>query len=193
MLRKVLLAIAVVAGLLLVPQQAASAEECASADEGVTVVVDFGEAGVEVGCAPGSPDTGFAALEAAGFTVREVQGLPGFLCTIDGAPAAETCTATPPADAYWSYWQAEPGGDWEYSIVGAASASPATIEGWAFGAADAPRLAPPSVRLGDSRAAEIALPPTPSGSGGGPIALAALAVLIGGGLFMAYRHREKLG
>lgn len=132
--------------LLLFPA-VALADACPDAESGVTVVVDSRGAGggIEVGCAPGAPSSGFAALQAAGFSVTEVQGLPGFLCKIDGLPAEEDCLNTPPADAFWSYWSADRGGSWSYSLVGGAARTPppGTVDGWAFGAASAPGITPP--------------------------------------------------
>ncbi len=115
---------------------------------GVTVVVDFQDQGrgVQVGCAPGSPEDGFAALLEAGFAVQGVVTQSGFVCRIDDypGPAEELCIATPPATAYWSYWSADRGGPWTYSDVGAAARTPGqgTVEGWSFsrdgGVGDAP-------------------------------------------------------
>ncbi len=134
---------------LLCGTPALAGSACPQPDSGVTVVVDFRAAGggIEVGCAPGSPGSGFAALTAAGFGPREVQGLPGFLCTIDGLPASEDCADTPSAEAFWSYWHADRGGDWTYSLAGGAARVPApgSVDGWAFGAANPPGLAPPNV------------------------------------------------
>jgi hypothetical protein len=137
----------VVAALLVTPATARAGEACPGDGSGVTVVVDFRAAGgaIEVGCAAGSPSSGFAALQAAGFSIGEVQGLPGFLCKIDGYPVEEDCASTPPADAFWSYWSAERGGSWSYSIVGGATRVPVpgTVDGWSFGAASAPGVSPP--------------------------------------------------
>lgn len=132
----------------LVPAHASADGGCAEAGSGVTVVVDARAAGggVRVACAPGSPSSGFTALQSAGFNLTEVQGLPGFLCKIDGFPADQDCTSTPPADAFWSYWHASPGGSWTYSVVGGAAFTPepGSIEGWAFGSSAAPGVAPPA-------------------------------------------------
>lgn len=129
------------------PTTARAGMACQDPDSGVTVVVDFRGAGgaIEVGCAAGAPSSGFAALQAAGFAITELQGLPGFLCKIDGYPADEDCAGTPPGDAFWSYWSAERGGSWSYSIVGGATRVPApgTVDGWSFGAATAPGMSPP--------------------------------------------------
>lgn len=100
---------------------------------GVTVVVNFGRlgGGAEVRCAPGAQADGFAALQNAGFKIR-VMGA-GFVCKINLKPSDEQCLTTPPADAYWSYWQGE-SGSWVYSDLGAGYRTPAAggIEGWAF-------------------------------------------------------------
>ncbi|MGL5818631.1 MAG: hypothetical protein ACRCYR_13780 [Phycicoccus sp.] len=122
----------------------AAAAAC-SGSSGVTVVVDTGS-GVVTRCAPGDPSSGIAALTAAGFSVSQVRGQPGFVCTIDGSPSSQTCTRTPPATAYWSYWHASRGGSWSYSQLGASAYDPrpGTVEGWRFGSGQQPRIAPPA-------------------------------------------------
>lgn len=108
----------------------------AACGDGVAVVVDFtdftvdGQAGtVEVGCADGDPETGRAALVAAGFTVTDSQ--PGFLCAIDANP--DPCPETFDG-SFWSYWHSDPGGEWTSYQVGADSSDPVPgqIEGWRY-------------------------------------------------------------
>jgi len=121
-----------------------------SGTSGVTVVVDFTAlgGGVQIGCAPGDPATGLAALQGAGFTVTGTArwGLT-FVCRIDGLPTSATdpCVNTPPATAYWSYWHAPSGGAWSYSTSGASSYDPApgSVEGWSFGSGTAPGVPAP--------------------------------------------------
>ena len=123
---------------------------------GVTVVVDYHAlgGGVVVRCAPGSPESGFKALQAAGFELVEVQNVPGFLCRIDGRPSAaqDPCLNTPPATAYWSYWHADRGGSWITGQQGGKTRTPppGSVDGWSFsddgtpgGAAPPPGVAPP--------------------------------------------------
>ncbi len=98
-------------------------------------------------CAPGDPSSGVAALREAGFTpTRAAQQAGYFLCRIDGKPATDPCQRASPADAYWSYWYAEPGGTWKYRGSGPADADPApgSVEGWAFGDGKAPSVPPPA-------------------------------------------------
>ncbi|MFI5837983.1 hypothetical protein ACIA5A_30365 [Micromonospora sp. NPDC051300] len=129
--------------------QAAHAAAC-TGTSGVTVVVDYAAlgGGIQVGCAPGDPATGLAALQGAGFTVTGTKrwGL-AFVCRINGKPtaAADPCVNTPPATAYWSYWHAPHGGPWSYSSSGASSYNPApgSVEGWSFGAGAAPGITAP--------------------------------------------------
>ncbi len=123
------------------PAQAAAC----SGTSGVTVVVDFGSS-TSVRCAPGDPSSGLAALAAAGFSVKQVQRQPGFVCRIDGAPASDPCVNTPPTSAYWAYFHASRGGSWSYSSLGAASydPKPGSVEGWSFGSGGAPGTAPPA-------------------------------------------------
>ncbi|GGP82142.1 hypothetical protein [Saccharothrix coeruleofusca] len=122
----------------------AQAAECA----GVTVVVDRGPlgGGVRTGCAPGDPASGLAALAAAGFGYTFASRQPGYVCRIDGQPAADPCVTPSPTTAYWSYWHGQPGAGWTYSSGGAGGHDPApgSVEGWAFGAAQPPGIAPPA-------------------------------------------------
>jgi hypothetical protein len=121
---------------------------------GVTVAVDltaFGK-GVKVRCAPGTPATGVAALQQAGFTVAGTKsaGL-GFVCRINGFPtlAQQACISTPPVTAYWAYYHALAGATtWTYSSQGAISYHPpqGSIEAWAFGASAKPSKTPAQVR-----------------------------------------------
>lgn len=112
-------------------------------------MVDFGNVGgdVAVGCA-GSPGTGFDALTQAGFSLTFVQSQPGFVCRINGLPDAadEDCVDTPPADAFWSYWLADPGGTWTSSQLGGATPVETELVGWAFslGTRTPPRYAVPA-------------------------------------------------
>jgi hypothetical protein len=122
-------------------------------DTGVTVIVDdqhIGEGKIYVGCALGAQANGVEALEHAGFHIEGTSeyGL-GFICRIDGEPtlAEQTCTSTPGANAYWTYWHGKPGGRWGFSGCGAESCKPAigSVEGWGFNAGTtkpAPRIEP---------------------------------------------------
>jgi hypothetical protein len=111
---------------------------------GVTEVVDFTKLGgkIVVACDPGAPKTGLDALKGAGFTYSFVPKFPGFVCRIDKLP--NPCNGAP-ADAYWSYWHAKPGGKWVFSNKGAGTYHPAqgSVQGWAFGAGKAPGMPPP--------------------------------------------------
>ncbi len=135
------------------PTSAWSSGACPGAT-GVTVIVDFTAVGgdVEMRCAPALPRTGLDALAAAGFAVTPVTIQPAFVCRIDGLPGPgdESCSTTPAATAYWSYWTAPRGGTWRYSPVGAAASRPVagTVEGWSFVTGNtpkAPSVAPPPI------------------------------------------------
>jgi hypothetical protein len=166
-------AVLVLAGTALaVPAAPARAAACASSS-GVTVVVDFASlgGGTHRECAAGDPASGLAALRAAGFTPTRAAQEPGyFLCRINGKPTNDPCQRTSPANAYWSYWHAKPGGRWTHSDLGPADYDPApgTVEGWAFGAgkppSSPPRMASPS-----------AAPATPSAVGSHPTPTTAVA------------------
>ena len=97
---------------------------------GVTVVVDLSDLGgdVQVGCAP-TAATGTEALEAAGFTAgRDASGM---ICAIDELP--DPCPAEF-TGSYWSYWFAEPAGEWQSYMEGSDTAVPApgNVEGWRY-------------------------------------------------------------
>lgn len=145
-----LVAVGVLVAAGLAPATPAAAAACAEG-AGVTVVVDFASlgGGTDTDCAAGDPGSGLAALRAAGHEPTRAAQQPGyFVCRIDGKPANDPCQRTSPADAYWSYWYAEPGGSWTFSDTGAADRDPApgTVEGWAFGAGDPPSSPPPRNR-----------------------------------------------
>ncbi|WP_104096067.1 hypothetical protein [Terrimesophilobacter mesophilus] len=135
----------------------------ASCSDGVTVVVDFsdltvdGKSGtVEVGCAPGDPQDGRAALTAAGFTATDSQ--PGFLCAIDSRP--DPCPETFDG-SFWAYWHATPQGEWTSYQVGADASDPVPgqIEGWRYNdGTTPPGIAPAEV------AAALAAGPAQTGS-----------------------------
>lgn len=137
---------------LAVTSASAAGGACPDLEDGVTIVVDFQSlgGGTVVRCAPGDPDSGLAALAAAGFRVDQVANQPGFVCRIDGLPGPKTedCADTPPARAYWGYSHAERGGSWSYSSSGAHVYDPpvGTVEGWAFngdGGTTQPTIPPP--------------------------------------------------
>lgn len=115
--------------------------------KGVTVVVDFGAlgGGVHVRCAGWPVRDGYEALRKAGFTVTDTARFPGLLCQIDGLPADQACVAAPPGDAHWGYSYATRGGSWTFSSQGALVRTPSegSVEGWAFGRAARPSVAPP--------------------------------------------------
>jgi hypothetical protein len=119
-----------------------------TARSGALVAVDFAPWGGPLLRACGStPATGYALLNQGGWhTAGDDHDGPGFICRIGyagyhrGAPypgaAQQACVQTPPASAYWAFWQAAPGQDtWTYSQAGAMSyhAAPGSVELWSFG------------------------------------------------------------
>jgi hypothetical protein len=154
-------AAAVALGLLAVLPTAASAAAgpapaggCASADEGVTVVVDFTDVGgeVEVGCAEGDPASGREALELAGFSLAEDSS--GLICAVNAQP--DPCP-TVFEGSFWSYWTAEPGAEWVSSTTGADLADPVVgnYEGWRyFDGSAGPTVTSADVAAGAGDAAE---------------------------------------
>ncbi len=123
---------------------------------GVTVAVDFTAFAkpVSTRCATGTPATGVAALQQAGFTPAGTQqyGL-AFVCRINSLPSttAQSCVRTPPATAYWAYYYANAGATtWTYSSTGPSSFKPAqgSAQAWAFGNSAKPSKTPAQVRAG---------------------------------------------
>lgn len=140
----VVAATVLIPGLIPGPAQAAAC----SGSTGVTVVVDYDDGRVQVGCAPGDPSSGYQALTSAGFSITLATGNgAGALCSINKVPN-HPCPSMPPADAYWAYFHAERGGSWKYSNVGAGGydPKPGSVEGWHFrgNAGDPPAVAPPA-------------------------------------------------
>ena len=177
LLSRALTALAVVAaGVVGASGQPAAADPGACTPSvGVVVVVDFRPfgGGIQRGC-DSTPTTGFEAIHSAGFaTVGTQHDGPGFICRINGLPAAtaDPCIVTPPATRYWSYWHSDPGqSGWSYSQLGATSYRPkaGSVDAWVYGATDTsgsgggPTFSPSSVR-----ATAPAPPPPTTTSGGG--------------------------
>jgi len=150
-LGSLLLVVALLAGAVAAttPRVRAASDGACSGTTGVTVVVDFHQlgGGIVVRCANGTPANGFDALAKAGFDVVQPSNMPGFMCRIDGLPGPDrdACVNTPPANAYWSYWNAAAGGTWKYGQTGPGSRTPApgTVEGWSWAQDSAGSGAPP--------------------------------------------------
>jgi hypothetical protein len=148
---------AAVAGLVLAAMTTANAAPAAAAPRplsdctattGVIVAVDFGHWGGPVlrSCST-TPITGYALLNQGGWdTAGTEHDGPGFICRIGYSgfrhgvqyptPAQQACVQTPPASAYWAFWQAGPGQDsWSYSQDGAMSyhPRPGSVSLWVFG------------------------------------------------------------
>ena len=126
---------------------------CWPADQdAVTIVIEYGDLGrpTEQFCASGLTEgtTGAEALRLVGVDVTGSQEAgPAFICRLNGLPGpdqaiglaanpgyVETCVHNPPAQAYWTYWQAAPGGAWTYALRGYAT-SPVQLggfEGYSF-------------------------------------------------------------
>jgi hypothetical protein len=143
---------------------------------GTIVAVDFGHwAGPVVrGCGVGDA-SGYDLLHDGGFATSGTQhDGPGFVCRIGSrafhggtqypTPSQDACVTTPPANAYWTFWVAEPGQTgWTYGRVGAVSyhPQPGEVEVWRFGAtptdgsSGAPPYSPATLRA-------VPVPSTPA-------------------------------
>lgn len=181
-----------VAAAALVAVTALSSGGPADADaacDGVLVVVAPGTGDdASIRCATGAPSSGLAALTDVGHTYTFVPRIPGMVCTIDGHP--DPCNGAP-ADAYWSYWHAEPGGEWVYSTRGAADRAPpvGTVEGWVFGAGDPPS---PSAPTGDE-VVTVAAPVGQVTSVPGVVVVTATVLIVGLSLAALRRARARRG
>jgi len=119
---------------------------------GVTVIVDFTALGgaVQIRCAGDNQADGWAALQAAGFAVRDTTPAQGFVCRIGESsrmelqPTNESCIGTPPATAYWSYWHAARGSIWTYSDRGGRGRTPppGSVDAWTFSRLDSGQTTP---------------------------------------------------
>ncbi len=133
------------------------------------MVVDFAHWGGPLLRACGStPTNGFTLLNQGGWhTSGTEHDGPGFVCRISyadfrhGTPyptlSQEACVNTPPASAYWTYWEAGPGQNtWNYSQTGALTfrPPPGSVSLWIFGGTNIsgssgsakPTFSPDSVR-----------------------------------------------
>lgn len=213
----VLLATALTALSLSATAQAATAQavtaqadaEPASgcAEGGVSVLVDFGDLaadrGVDVrtGCDDEAEGERAAqSLADAGIELTYATRSPGFVCRVDGVPADDPCVNAAPADAYWSVWWAEAGGDWVYASQGVATLR-TPVDGhlalvWHRGAE---KVAPPSVDPGavdpgavDAVTGDAATPAAAEEADGLPgwVVPAALAALVAAGALVVVRRRQ---
>ena len=189
--------------------------DCTAAS-GATLVVDFGHWGGPLLRACGStPTTGYSLLNQGGWhTSGTEHDGPGFVCRIGYAgyhhgtqyptAAQEPCVNTPPATAYWTYWQAGPGQNtWHYSQAGAATyhPRPGSISLWIFGGTNISGTtgsAVPSMSPAGLRRSAVGAPPVaasgPRASGSSAPALAAVAiaaVLTALGVVASRRRRRQ--
>lgn len=104
--------------------------------EGVTVVVDLAlfDGTIHQRCAEGPQDSGWAALENAGYRVDSVPGFPGSaICTIETFPSEgyPACWY----EGFWSYFHSEfNDGEWAFSNWGASQRTPpmGSVDGWRY-------------------------------------------------------------
>jgi hypothetical protein len=192
---------------------------CTPADQNaVTIVVQYGDLGrpTDQYCAAqlARGTTGAEALRLVGVEVTGSQPAgPAFICRLNGLPApgqviglagdpgyVETCVHNPPAQAYWTYWQAAPGGSWTYATQGYRT-SPVQLggfEGYSFAhdqtTTDAVQPTIPPVRPVSATAAAASPAPAPASDTTGPplgtvLGLTALVLLVGAGLVIVVRRR----
>ena len=164
--------LAAVTGLTVVGLGTAPAAAALCADAGgVSVVVDFREVGggIATGCdADGGGKSAATLFADAGFALEYVQRQPGFVCRVNGAPAAASCVSTPPANAYWGlYWSNGTSGSWSYSSLGVGSltvpAGGSVAFAWQGQAQGPPGVAAPSHAGSPTPSPSPTASPTPSG------------------------------
>jgi hypothetical protein len=99
----------------------AAAATCTSAG-GVSVVVDFRELGgstITACAADGGGKSADQIVAAVGVSITYATRQPGFVCRVQGEPAADPCVNTSPASAYWGLWWADGSkATWTYSSYG---------------------------------------------------------------------------
>ncbi|HVT78763.1 MAG TPA: hypothetical protein VHD87_17110 [Acidimicrobiales bacterium] len=140
-MRRLVAAALIAAALLAVPvaSRADDANQACTDGQGVTAVVDFQSlgGGVNVRCGAQPISNGFDVLRHANISYETVSG-SDFVCRIAGQPENADCSHTPPGNAYWSYWSARPGGDWQYQAHGPGSRKPpaGSYDGWSFSTGD---------------------------------------------------------
>jgi hypothetical protein len=175
-----------------------------SCPDGVAVVVDPGPLGGApgTGCVAGAGGlTAAEVVQRAGFEVEYAAGQP-FVCRVDGAPGPqqESCSRTPPADAYWGlFWSAGAGEAWSYSTLGAAALE--VPDGGAVGLRfqdggerDEPRVDTAGSRPSDAEDAGTAAGTAAEPAGGSTPALTlvaggAVVVLVAAAAAVAWRRR----
>ncbi|MET7639436.1 hypothetical protein [Streptomyces sp. NPDC005438] len=84
-------------------------------DDGVTVIVDFGNLGDTLArCVEGPQSSALTALTSAGFTVQGTARDVSRVCRVDGKPEAEaeSCAVPYPTSQGWTFWSASEGGTW---------------------------------------------------------------------------------
>ncbi|MEU9347669.1 hypothetical protein AB0D74_41380 [Streptomyces sp. NPDC048278] len=139
---------------------------------GVVLAVDFSHWGGPILRSCGTtPTTGYDLLNQGGWATTGTQhDGPAFICRIGYSgyqhgkqyptAAQDDCVLTPPADAYWSYWHADPGArDWSYSQLGAMlyKPKPGSVDLWIFGATNIqgtegrPKVTPDQLRAHNTR------------------------------------------
>jgi hypothetical protein len=131
------------------------------------LVVVRGDDTVERSCVTfeGETANGYDLLVRAGFDVSSEQTAMGAsICALDGEGCAFPreacfCQCQGRECTYWSYWQQDEGGAWQYSGAGAANTRvrDGAVEGWVWGpgsVAEAP--APPPVTFAEICPAEAA-------------------------------------
>jgi hypothetical protein len=202
-----------------------------TATAGVILAVDFSHWGGPLLRSCGStPTTGYAELNQGGWhTAGTVHDGPGFICRIGYAgyrhdiqyptAAQQSCVQTPPAGAYWAFWQAGPGQtSWTYSQYGAASYHPApgSVSLWVFGATNlggtagsaVPAISPQALRTAPAGTAEagtaatggpdiVNAPPVAAsvsvsrGSAWPTVLAAAIAVLLAAAAILVVTRRRR--
>ena len=145
--------------ILLVPLAALPAMGRAQGPNRAGVVVQMGDGQVHTACVSFTEPTisGLALLERSGLDViAQPSAGNATICSIGGEGCSfprESCFCQCQGGGtcrYWTYWHLA-GGVWQYASTGAAAyrVSPGSVDGWAWGNANAGGSRPPEVSFGD--------------------------------------------
>lgn len=155
----------VLGGVTAAPAQAAG---CTGAG-GVTVVVDGsalpGGGGVDARCV-GSGGKADVLFQSAGFTLGYHPGQPGYVCTVNRAPATP-CGDDQRARNYWSLWWSDGSSGWKYSGVGVKGLKVPDGGYVAWTWENAGSMTQPRLAAADRSAAAPSSPSSPSNPGSG--------------------------
>ncbi len=154
-----LLAAALLGAVVVVGLSAPAQAAACPAGTGVTVVVN-----TSVRCDADGGGRASSNFSDAGHQLSFASRSAGFVCRVDGYPAADPCTDASPSDAYWAlFWSDGTSGKWVYSSLGVGALKVPAGGGVAFVFQNSGTKTWPSVA---APTAPVASPQPTTGSGG---------------------------